>query len=85
MFSPRKLDTEANKFYDRAHRLRDSTNLISYIGHLGILSNLNLSTKGSNPKTYPLYLKILLLFLFEKRDPIHIIHTHYIKTVMCPF
>ena len=70
------LDIEANKFYDRAHRLYDAAILTrSYTQHalrpyidtkliiLGILSKFNLSTRGLNSLTYPVYLKINLLSL----------------------
>ena len=70
------LDIEANKFYDRAHWLYDAALLTGcYTQHalwpymdskliiLGILSKLNLSTRGLNWLTYPVYLKINLLFL----------------------
>ena len=61
----RNLDIEANKFYDRAHRLYDAALLTQcYTQHvLGTLSKFNLSTKGLNSLTYPVYLKINLLSL----------------------
>ena len=61
----RNLDIEANKFYDRAHRLYDAALLTRcYTQHvLGILSKFNLSTRGLNSVTYPVYLKIILLSL----------------------
>ena len=74
--SLRNLDIEANKFYDRAHRLYDAAILIRcYTQHalrlyidseiiiLDILLKFNLSTRGLNSLTYPVYLKINLLFL----------------------
>ena len=70
--SLRNLDIEANKFYDRAHRLYDAALLTRcytqhalrpYIDILGILSKFNLSTRGLNSLTYPVYLKINLLSL----------------------
>ena len=60
----RNLDIEANKFYDRAHRLYDKLLTRCYTQHvLGILSKFNLSTRGLNSLTYPVYLKINLLSL----------------------
>ena len=74
--SLRNLDIEANKFYERAHRLYDAELLTrcytqhalwSYIDSeliiLGILSKFNLSTRGLNSLPYPVYLKINLLSL----------------------
>ena len=74
--SLRNLDIEANKFYERAHRLYDAELLTrcytqhalwSYIDSeliiLGILSKFNLSTRGLNSLPYPVYLKINLLTL----------------------
>ena len=72
----RNLDIEANKFYEKAHRLYDAAILTrsynqhalrpyidSEINHKGILSKFNLSTRGLNSLTYPVYLKINLLSL----------------------
>ena len=71
------LDIEANKFYDRAHRLYDAAILtLCYTQHalrpyidseikfiLGILSKFNLSTWGLNSLTNLVYLNINLLSL----------------------
>ena len=59
----RNLHIEANKFYDRAHRLYNAAPLTRcYTQHfLGILSKFNLSIR--NALTYPVYLKINLLSL----------------------
>ena len=74
--SLRNLDIEANKFYDRTHRLYDAAILtrcytqhalqpyIDFkINHISILSKFNLSRRGLNLLTYPVYLKINLLSL----------------------
>ena len=71
--SLRKLDIEANKFHDRAHRLYDAALLTRcYTQHalrryidseiiiLDILSKFNLSTRGLNSLIYPVYLDIIL-------------------------
>ena len=67
------LDNEANKFYDRANRLYDAAILTrcytqralrpyidSKINHIRHFSKFNLSTRGLNSLTYPVYLKINL-------------------------
>ena len=72
----RNLDNEANKFYDRAHRLyvvviltRCCTQhafrpfIDSEINHIRYLSKFNFTTRGLNSLTYTVYLKINLLSL----------------------
>ena len=72
--SLRNFDIEANTFYDRAHQHYEPALLtmcytrpyidpeISHIRHF-ILLKFNLSTKGLDSLTYPVYLKINLLSL----------------------
>ena len=70
------LDIEANKFYDRAHRLYDAALLTrcytqhalppykdSEINHIRHFSKFNLATRGLNSLTNPVYSKINLLSL----------------------
>ena len=72
--SLRNLDIEANKFYDRAHRLYDAAILTrcytqhalrpyidSEINHNRHFIKINLSTRGLNSLNYSVYLKINLL------------------------
>ena len=74
--SLRNLDIEANKFYDRAHRLYDAAILTrcntqhairpymdSEINHIRHFIKFNLSTRALSSLTYPVYLKINLLSL----------------------
>ena len=74
--SLRNLDVEANKCYDRAHRLYDAAILTrcytqhalrpyidSEINHIRHFIKFNLSTRGLYSLTYPVYLKIYLLSL----------------------
>ena len=76
------VETEANGLYAIAHRLYDASLLTRcYTQHalchilplkliiLGILSKLNLSTKGLNSETFPTYLLYLYLF-WNKESPI---------------
>ena len=85
--SLRNLDIKANKFYDRAHRLYDAALLTRcntqhalwpYIDPAIIISRIiskfNLSTKGLNSLTYPVYLKtnlfsLLFLLILKIRNP----------------
>ena len=72
------LDIEANKFYDRAHRLYDAAIftwcytqhallpfLDSEINHIRHFIKIQLSTRELNSLTYPVYLKINLLSLLS--------------------
>ena len=74
--SLRNLNIEANKFYDRAHRLYDAAILTrcytqhalrpyidSKINHIRHFIKFNLSTRALNSLTYAVYLKINLLSL----------------------
>ena len=70
------LDIEANKLYDRAHRLYDAALLTRYytqhalrpyidskINHIRHFIKIQFVNKGLNSLTYPVYLKINLLSL----------------------
>ena len=70
------LDNEANKFYDRAHRLYDAAILSrcytqhalrqyidSEINHIRNFIKIQFVNKGLNSLTYPVYLKINILSL----------------------
>ena len=74
--SLRNLDIEANKFYDRNHRLYDAAILTrcytqhalrpyidSEINHIRHFIKIQFVNKGINSLTYPVYLKINLLSL----------------------
>ena len=74
--SLRNLDIEANKFYDRAHRLYVAAILTrcyaqhvfrpyidSQINHIRHFIKIQFATRGLNSLTYPVYLKINLLSL----------------------
>ena len=91
--SLRNLDIEANKFYDRAHRLYDAAILTpcytehalrpyidSEINHIRHFIKLNLSTRGLNSLTYPVYLKInllslLFLLILKIRNPLSFVES----------
>ena len=86
--SHRNLDIEANKFYDRAHRFYDAALLTwcytqhalppyidSEINHIRHFIKIQFVKRGLNSITYPVYLKINLLFLLfllrnNKESPI---------------
>ena len=74
--SLRNLDIEANKFYDRAHRIYDAAILTrcytqhalqpfidSEINHIRHFIKIQFVNKGSEFINYPVYLKINLLSL----------------------
>ena len=74
--SLRNLDIEANKFYDRAHRIYDAAILTrcytqhalqpfidSEINHIRHFIKIQFVIKGSEFINYPVYLKINLLSL----------------------
>ena len=74
--SLRNLDIEANKFYDRAHRIYDAAILTrcytqhalqpfidSAINHIRHFIKIQFVNKGSEFINYPVYLKINLLSL----------------------
>ena len=76
--SLRNLDIEANKFYERAHRLYDTAILTrcytqhalwpyidSEINHIRHFIKIQFVNKGMNSLTYPVYLKINLLSLLS--------------------
>ena len=76
IFSLPNLDIEANKFYERAHRLYDAAlrtwcytqhALLPYIdfkmNHISHFIKFNLSRMGLNTLIYPVYLKINMLSL----------------------
>ena len=86
--SLRNFDIEANKLYDRAHRLYDAAlltrcytqhSLHPYIEKLiivGILSKCNMSTKGLNSQTNTVHLRLNLLshlFLFILKIKSHLL------------
>ena len=86
--SLRNLDIEANKFYDIAHRLNDAATLTrcytqhalrpyidTKINHIRHFIKIQLSTRGLNSLTCPVYLKmnlfsLLFLLILKIRNPL---------------